>query len=259
MNRTALFIICTVAAFVHLESSAKAEVVLANLDYNSGFSGVTQSGAAVVGNAGDFWNASPTFFGFVGTETPSGNTGATAPFGAVGLNNSAGVASGISYQMTFTNDGFGFNGAFENLGAVAAASAANLLGDYAFVGGADGGEALNFELSGLTPNTQYNLYVYGNGDSLGQGATWNLNGITKTTAFDGTATFDEGGEYALFSFNTGAATTQTFTATELTSGIAVNGFQLTQPTAIPEPSSTILFTCCAAMAVLRRRSKKTIS
>lgn len=253
MNRPAMFIISMVVAIAATALPTKAEVVIANLDYNSGFSGATQSGAAVVGNTGDFWNASPTFFGFVGTETPSGNTGGTAPFGAVGLNGPSGAASGVSYQMSFTNDGFGFNGAFENFGAVSAVAATNLLGDYAFVGDADAGEALTFELSGLNPNTNYNLYVYGNGDGLGQGATWTLNGLTQTTAFDGTATFDEGGEFALFSFNTGAGTTQTFAATELTTGIAVNGFQLTLPTAIPEPSSATLIILVGTIAFRRRR------
>lgn len=205
------------------------EQVLVNLDYNSGFSNATQSGAAVVGSAGDFWNASPTFFGFQGTETPSGNTGNTPPFGATELNDTSGSPSGIFYQMTFVNDGFGFNGAFENFGAVAAPGVANLLGDYAFVGEADGGEALDFELSGLEPNTQYSLYLYGNGDQEGQGCVWTLDGASQTSAFDGTSTLDEGGEYALFTFNTGTDTTQTFSATELTTGIAVNGFQLTTP------------------------------
>ena len=230
-----------------------ADQVLANLDFNSGFSGVTQSGAGVVGSAGDFWNASPTFFGFQGTETPSGNTGGTAPFGSVELNGPSGAGSGISYQMTFVNDGFGFNGAFENFGAVAAVSAANLLGDYAFVGDADGGDTLNFELSGLQTDTTYSLYLYGNGDSIGQGATWTLNGNSQTTAFDGTASFDDGGEFVLFTFNTGNNTTQSFAATELTGGIAVNGFQLTLPTAIPEPTSFGLLAVIGATLFRRRR------
>ena len=175
-------------------SSTQAETVLANLDFNNGFAGgTTQVGPAAVGTAGDTWNGSQSFGGFVGTETPSGNTGGTAPFGAFELLNTAGAASGISYQMTFVNDGGGSSGAFDNFGAVAATGASNLLGDYLFVGGADAGDVLNFTLSGLSANTDYALYLYGNGDMLGQGATWTLDGASQTSAFDGTATLDQGG------------------------------------------------------------------
>lgn len=242
-------------AVAFLATSAPAEVVVANLDYNNQFSGNTQSGAVAVGTAGDFWNASATFGGFQGTETPSGNTGGTAPFGSFELLNTVGMASGVSYQMTFINDGIGFNSAFENLGAVPATSAANLLGDYAFAGGADAADAMNFELSGLTTDTTYSLYLYGNGDAMGQGATWTLDGVSATSAFDGTSTIDEGGEYAKFTFNTGAGTTQAFAATELGGNIAINGFQLTQITAIPEPSSAAFVAFAGLLGVIRRRRR----
>lgn len=243
--------VCAALLMAQLITSAHAGLV-ASLDYNSNFSGLTQSGAAAIGDAGDVWNASPTFFGFVGTETPSGNTGGTAPFGPVELLSPDGVGSGVSYQMTLVEDGFGFNGAFENTGAVAGSSAANLLADYVFVGGADAGDSLSFELSGLTPNTQYMLYLYGNGDAIGQGATWTLNGDSKVSAYDGTPSIDEGAEYVTFTFDTGAGTTQAFAATELTGGIAVNGFQL-EVTAIPEPSSLVMVGTLACGMVARRR------
>lgn len=253
--RSAHLLLATGAiAMASFAANANAEIVLVNLDYNSQFSGNTMSGAAAVGNVGDIWNASPTFGGFVGTETPSGNTGGTAPFGPVELLDTTGALSGIFYQMTFVNDGtFGFNQAFDNLSAVAGSGAENLLRDYAFVGGADAGEALSFVISGLDTNTTYSLYLYGNGDALGQGAVWDLNGVQQTSAFDGTLSIDEGGEYVRFTFDSGANTSQSFSATHLTGGIAVNGFQLT--TAVPEPSSAILLGLVSVGGMLRRRRK----
>lgn len=100
-----------------LSTNVQADVVVGGLDYNNQFSGRTQTGAAAMGNAGDIWNGSASFGGFVGTETPSGNTGATAPFGAFELLDPAGAASGVSYQMTFINDGVGFNSAFDAAGS----------------------------------------------------------------------------------------------------------------------------------------------
>lgn len=248
--------IAALAMTLTLSATAQGEIVLGNVDYNVGFSGDTQSGSAVVGTIGDLWNASPTFFGFGGTET-NGNTGTTAAdFGPFELLDPSGAASGISYQMTFNNDGFGFNGAFANPGAVAATDIVDLMADYAFVGGADAGESLDFVLSGLANDTTYTLYLYGNGDAAGQGALWTLDGVGKSTAFDATSTIDEGGEYVTFTFDTGTETTQAFSANELGGSIAINGFQLTT-TAVPEPASAaVLFLAGAAGVAKRRRSKR---
>lgn len=221
-------------------SNAQAEMVLANLDFNERFSANTsQSGAGAVGTAGDFWNGLASFPNFLGTETPSGNTGGTAPFGAFELLGPTGVASGISYQMTFANDGFDSRGVFDRLLQVAGSPISNLMRDYLFIGGADAGDSFNFTLSGLATNTDDAVYLYGNGNAANQGATWTLNGATQTSVFDGTSTIDLGGEYARFEFNTGARATQAFSAGALGTSFAVNGFQR-MATAIPEPSSFAL-------------------
>jgi len=240
-----------------IPTNIQADIVLGNLDFNNGFSNRTHSGAAADGSAGDFWNASPTFFGFVGTEAPSGNTGGTAPFGAVELSDTTGAASGISYQMTFTNDGFGFNGAFDAAGtSTQATGVEDFLGDYLFVGSADAGDSLNFEFTGLTANTNYEVLLYGVGDDANQGATWTLNGTSLTTSYDGNATLDEGADFVRFAFNTGAGTTQSFTATEFAGNIAVNGFQLVETTAVPEPSSMVLFAMAVLPGLATRRRRR---
>lgn len=255
LQRSLRFMACSIA--MALISNAQAEIVLTNLDFNQAFSGITQSGAGAVGTAGDTWNGSASFGGFVGTETPSGNTGGTSPFGAFELLGPTGVASGISYQMTFVNDGIGFSGVFANFPAVAGSPISDLMGEYLFVGGADAGDSFNFTLSGLATNTDYAVYLYGNGDAIGQGATWTLNGASQTSAFDGTSTIDLGGEYARFEFNTGASTTQAFSAGALGASFAVNGFQLTATaTAIPEPSSFALVGIVGLAGLVRRRRRR---
>lgn len=217
--------------------NARADLVV-GLDYNNGFSGNTQSGGAAVGSAGDVWNGSASFFNFVGTETPSGNTGGTAPFGFFELSDATGAASGVSYQMTLVQDGVGFNGPFDAAGSSKQASGVeSLMGDYLFVGGADAGDSMVFNLAGLTLDTDYELFLYGVGDNVGQGATWTFGGSSLTTSYDGNTTLDEGSDYVKFAFNTGSNATLTFTATELGGNIAVNGFQLNQITTVPEPAS----------------------
>lgn len=239
-----------------LATNVQADTVLVNVDFNNGFSGITQSGAAAVGTAGDVWNATPTFGGFTGIEG-SGNFGNTAPYGAFELNDTTGALSGISHSVDFVNDGVGFTGIFAN-GSVAATGGQNLLGDYVYVGGADAGDSFLFELSGLATNTDYSLYLYGNGDQSGQGATWTLNGSSQTSGLDGTATYDQGGEFAKFSFNTGASTTQAFAAAAAPDGaFAVNGYQLTV-SAIPEPSSLALSAFAGLSGMITRRRRKSV-
>lgn len=246
-----LLLALVIASF---SANAKADLV-ASLDFNNGFSGRTQSGAAAVGSAGDTWNGSASFFNFVGTEA-SGNTGNTPPFVPFELLDPTGASSGVSYQMTFVNDGIGFNGAFDAAAAsTQAAGTEDLTGDYLFVGTADAGDSMNFEISGLTNNTDYQLYLYGVGDAANQGATWTLNGTSQTTSYDGNITLDEGADYVVFNFNTGANTSQSFIATELAGNIAVNGFQIFEATAIPEPSSIVLVSLATLIGLpIRRRS-----
>lgn len=243
--------VCAVAiACLFSTARSHADTVLLGVDFNAGFSGLTQSGAAAVGNTGDIWNATPTFGGFTGIEG-SGNFGNTPPYGTFELNDTTGASSGISHAVSFINDGIDFSGIFSN-GSVVATGGQNLLGDYVFVGGADAGDSLSFELSGLTTDTDYAIYLYGNGDQVGQGATWTLNGSSQTSALDNTATYDEGGEYTRFEFNTGANTTQSFTATELGGGFAVNGYQLAL-VAVPEPSSLLLLAMAGMTGLACRR------
>lgn len=254
LARTLFTFVCASIAAI-TATDARAGLV-ASLDFNAGFSGQTQIGAAAAGQAGDTWNGSASFFNFVGTEQPSGNTGGTAPFAPFELLDSTGAASGVSYQLTFVNDGIGFNGAFDAAGtSTQATGVENLTGDYLFVGSADAGDSLNFVLSGLNTNTDYELYVYGVGDGENQGATWTLGATSKTTSYDGNTTLDQGADYAVFSFNTGANTTQSFTATEFQGNIAVNGFQIVEVSEVPEPSSSVLLALAAVVGLPVRRRK----
>lgn len=230
----------------------QADTVVLGVDFNAGFSGITQSGAAADGNAGDVWNATPTFGGFTGIES-NGNFGTTPPYGSFELNDKSGALSGISHSVSYINDdNGGFDGVFSNP-SVTATGGQNLMGDYIFVGGADAGDSLQFELSGLATDTAYAIYLYGNGDTIGQGATWTLNGASQTSALDSSATWDLGGEYARFEFNTGANTTQSFAASEFNGGFAVNGYQLALVTAVPEPTSLLLIGLASMTGFATRR------
>lgn len=58
----------------------------------------------------------------------------------------------------------------------------SLLGNYLFVGDADAGDSLEFQLTGLAENTSYELHLYGVGDAAGQGATWTVGTESLITA-----------------------------------------------------------------------------
>lgn len=148
-----------------------------------------------------------------------------------------------------------------------------LMADYAFANGsnnrftlfsnvADGGTGLQ-----LTAASTWDVYVYMQGDSAGQGATLTLNyagGASSVASTTGNGpwngTFVEGGNYVKFSGVSPRAYTVSGTNNGFEfdfvwglnggSAAGINGIQLVQ---VPEPGSVALLGGAGMLAIFRRR------
>ena len=214
--------------------------------------GPNQSGAALIGSAGDTWNgiadSQLTFATYPGGITASG----------IALNYANGTSSGVT--MSLTGDGtynanepsWGNTSAF----TVAGSPYSNLMQDciYANV-------PRSITLSGLAANQTFELVLYNADDQnvgTGRTSTFTVNGVTQTSLWNGTAsTLIAGTTYV----NYASATSDGSGNLVINYGVAggsgaletdLDGFQIIQ--AVPEPSTWAMFAAGAAMLLGYRRS-----
>ena len=184
--------------------TAISQTTLVDVDFGSAS---TQTGAAVLGAAGDTWNA------LTGTTSTIKNT-ANVTLSGVGLTlTSSGVYPDPSGTTMDTNT-------------------TALMEDYAY----GNGSTVTVSLTGLAAYNGYGftLVVYGAGDTVGQGDTLHLTaGATagnsgSTLITSATSRQISAGTGVAYQIYTGMinAGTLTFTATGLTTFAIVNGFQL---------------------------------
>jgi hypothetical protein len=182
--------------------------VLINVDFGAG---ATQSGAAVLGSAGNVWNAL------------TGNTGTI-------VNSAGSTVSGVGLNISAY-------GLFTDTGSSAMdAGTTSLMQDYAF--GYSSTPTITVSLTGLTAYAGANLtlVIYAAGNSSGQGATLRLSGASggntgsalTTSATSRQVSAGAGVAYQTFTGSVGGSGTLTFTA-NFNSGqsfTTVNGFQI---------------------------------
>ncbi|WP_367874639.1 hypothetical protein [Luteolibacter sp. Populi] len=135
-------------------------------------------------------------------------------------------------------------------------------------------------ITGLDPGKLYDVFLYGQGDkfseilySEGQNTLFTINGISKQTAWDGTpggnGLLVEGLEYVKFSVAADLAGEIGFSYANVVSGpggnvatdldgansrfAAINGIQIVDVAAVPEPASALLG--AAGLLLLMRRRK----
>ena len=201
------------------------------------FAGVNrQTGAVLVGSAGDYWNfASP---GTVGQQS--------AEFGHnVPLFSSDSTASGLSlsYSSNLSYTAYPGYTQFTNT------PYANLMQGILVA-------PLQFMIIGLISHQQFNLYDYTQGDDSanGRNITMTVNGVTQTDRQTNADTFIANNNYALFFSTADAAGTIVLSTTSTNEG-DFNGFQL-QTIAIPESESILLLTVGpAGIGLVRRWSR----
>jgi uncharacterized repeat protein (TIGR03806 family) len=153
--------------------------------------GPVQSGAALIGSAGDIWNSfndsSFTFSDFPGGASANGLV----------LNYANGSASGVTMSLTadgtYDAESFGNNSPF----VVANSPYQNLMQAELFANNPQ-----TITLIGLAANQAYNLILYSSGDNnVGTGRTnsFTVNGVTQTSIWNGTdSTLIAGRTYVQF-------------------------------------------------------------
>jgi len=209
--------------------------------------GPTQTGAALIGSAGDSWNgiadSQLTFSSYPGGVSASG----------LALSYANGSASGVS--MSLTGDGtydanepnWGNTSAFTTAGS----PYSNLMQDLIYANNVD-----NVTLTGLGANQTFELVLYNAGDqNVGAGRTssFTVNGVTQTSFWNGTtSTLIAGQTYVQYASATSDGTgTLVITYGTGTGETDLDGFQLL---AVPEPSTWAMLAAGGVMLLGYRRS-----
>jgi PEP-CTERM motif len=218
--------------------------------------GPAQTGAAVIGSAGDVWNAfNDSSFSF--SSYPSGLSA-----GGLALNYVNGSSSGATLSISDASGG-SYNANEPNWGNTSAFTTAgspysNLMQDEIY-----STPAATVTLSGLAASQNYELIVYSAGDSNLGGdtvkiGTFTVNGVTQTTSWNGTtSTLINGTTYDIFSATSDGSGNLVinFGGTPAAAGVNTetdfNGFQLI---AVPEPSTWAMLAIGGVMLLGYRRS-----
>jgi len=208
-------------ALLFLASAASATVI--DVQFSASSPSRQQTGAAVIGAAGDYWN----YF--------------NGALGAGKLVDTSKAATGIS--LTFAADGAytanPANTAFTNT------PYANLEQGILYTSGS----GIKLTLTGLSAGQQYSLYLYTQGDnnSAGRSSTVNVNGLSEVSTQTNASTFIEGNNYLVFSGAASSLGNLSIGVSDRVGEANVNGFQLV-PVIVPEPASLALIG--ASLAVL---------
>jgi hypothetical protein len=246
---------------VILFSTESIQAQLINIDFNGNSVGQAyggggaavgpvQSGAALIGSAGDSWNGIAdsllTFSAYPGGASASG----------LALTYANGSASGVT--MSLTADG-SYNANEPNWGntsafTTAASPYSNLMQDLIYANSPQ-----SITLSGLAANQTFNLVLYSAGDqNVGTGRTssFTVNGITQTSFWNGTTgTLIPGQTYVDYPSAMSDGSGNLVINFGVTGGSGVletdlTGFQLI---AVPEPSTWALLAAAGVMLGCFRR------
>lgn len=211
-------------------TAASAQLLVVNVNFNERANSVYvgQGAFADVGN--DFWNDVQSTTGASNLIASNGTT-----------------ATGVSVSIS------GVNG----LGTGTTPSFAPLLFDqYLHFGG----NPASFTISGLTPGTPYELYLYGQsgtGGATDRMVDFTINGVTQTITGANVGSFISGVNFVMFALTPGSSSVSgSFVQNP---GTGEGNFSGLQIAAIPEPSTFALLAVAlgfvATSALWRRRAK----
>ena len=193
--------------------------------------GIAQTGGAVVGQAGDYWND------FLGNTS----TGA--------LLDASGHASGAS--LSFSS--YGVYESDPGFTQFTGKQDANLMQGYLY---APQAAPISLVFSGLTAGQAYGFWVYTQGDDNSRGRSISLaanGGVAQVATQTNASSFSLGDNYVYLTATANAGGVVDIVGNELDGEANINGVQVM---AVPEPSSMVLMMAGFAFlagAVVRRR------
>ncbi|MEK7949492.1 hypothetical protein [Luteolibacter soli] len=229
---------------------------------------------------------SPVYLGLAAAPDPSGNAAiwnslygsGTGTISKSSLVDSSGQSTGVGISLGINGGYLSVPGQQENGGA--GLGYQDLMSDYVYLAATTNTQVLskNGSITGLNPLKTYDIYLYAQGDNFlgeysdGQNALITINGVSKQTSWDGVIGGDgllvEGIEYVRFTALPNASGQINFSYANVVTGVnatsdldglnsrfaVINGIQIVDLAAVPEPSGALL-AAVGLLAMSRRRRR----
>jgi len=228
-------IVSTAAGALLMAAATAASAAGALVDAQfSAYSGEQQSGAAVLGSAGDYWND------FIGSASGSGALLTTT-------GDNSGISLSFSSALLYRSEA--------DFTRFTSTPYQSLMNDYLV---AYESSDIELKLSGLATNQDYGFVIYTQGDdnSVGRQISLTANGTTTVIATQtNTNSFTLGNNYVYFVTRADAQGDVDIIGHDLVGEANINGFQLMP---VPEPSTAALAVAgllFVAGAALRKRGR----
>ena len=246
-----LMVLFVVTGVVSAQAQLLVDVQFGGNCYGS-YNADQQTGAGLVGNAGDQWNNIAFSSDVYTTSTPF----------TTSLNNVGGTASGVSLNIAPSQ---GVLSEYSTGSQLPGTPLANLYegfldADTGTYTNAGGNVSSTFTFSGLTAGQSYNLYVY-SAPNHDRESTWSLNSSTPVQVGpnSGATTLVSPNNYLLLTGTADVSGNLILQAATVGGDeIDVNGFQL-QAQSVPEPSTyALMLGGILALIAFRRKNRLSV-
>ncbi len=110
-------------------------------------------------------------------------------------------------------------------------------------------------IAGLTPDSSYDLYLYGHGDQESQNTIFTIDGVSKSSTIDvaGLTELTENAHYVIFTGVLADSSGQIIVNWGAETYAAINGLQIIGEMPVPEPATLALLGLGALISLKRRK------